>query len=100
MPRFPKPHTTFTSGRATFRFYLGDSVDVLGTFKPGSISAVVTSPPYNLGIRYRSYDDTLPRENFRYGDRIRAFVYDVRREQRGWLAKVQRIDAACGNGHN
>jgi N utilization substance protein A len=28
-------------------------------------------------------DETLPRENFRYGDRIRAFVYDVRREQRG-----------------
>jgi transcription termination/antitermination protein NusA len=28
-------------------------------------------------------DDALPRENFRYGDRIRAFVYDVRREQRG-----------------
>jgi N utilization substance protein A len=25
----------------------------------------------------------LPRENFRYGDRIRAYVYDVRREQRG-----------------
>ena len=28
-------------------------------------------------------DETLPRESFRYGDRIRAFVYDVRREQRG-----------------
>jgi len=28
-------------------------------------------------------DEGLPRENFRYGDRIRAYVYDVRREQRG-----------------
>ena len=28
-------------------------------------------------------DETLPRENFRYGDRIRAYVYDVRREPRG-----------------
>jgi N utilization substance protein A len=28
-------------------------------------------------------DETLPRENFRYGDRFRAYVYDVRREQRG-----------------
>ena len=28
-------------------------------------------------------DETLPRENFRYGDRIRAYIYDVRREQRG-----------------
>lgn len=28
-------------------------------------------------------DELIPRESFRYGDRIRAYVYDVRREQRG-----------------
>ena len=28
-------------------------------------------------------DETIPRENFRYGDRVRAYMYDVRREQRG-----------------
>ena len=28
-------------------------------------------------------DETLPRETFRPGDRIRAYVFDVRREQRG-----------------
>ncbi len=28
-------------------------------------------------------DESLPRENFRNGDRIRAYIYDVRREQRG-----------------
>lgn len=28
-------------------------------------------------------DESLPRENFRYGDRIRAYIYDVKREQRG-----------------
>ena len=28
-------------------------------------------------------DETLPREAYRYGDRIRAYIYDVRREQRG-----------------
>ena len=28
-------------------------------------------------------DETIPRENFKYGDRVRAFIYDVRREQRG-----------------
>jgi transcription termination/antitermination protein NusA len=28
-------------------------------------------------------DELLPREQFRNGDRIRAFIYDVRREQRG-----------------
>lgn len=28
-------------------------------------------------------DEGLPRENFRYGDRVRAYIYDVRRELRG-----------------
>ena len=28
-------------------------------------------------------DESLPRENFKYGDRIRAYIYDVRRETRG-----------------
>jgi site-specific DNA-methyltransferase (adenine-specific) len=31
---------------------------------PGSIDVIVTSPPYNLGIRYESYDDTIPREAY------------------------------------
>ena len=28
-------------------------------------------------------DELIPREQFRYGDRVRAYIYDVRREQRG-----------------
>ena len=64
MPRYPQPHTTFKSGSAVFRFYLGDSVDLLDRLAPESISAIVTSPPYNLGIRYRTYEDTLPRERY------------------------------------
>ena len=64
MPRLPKPHTSLTSGRATFRFYLGDCLDVLDRLPRGSIDAIVTSPPYNLGIRYRSYDDAIPRGEY------------------------------------
>lgn len=30
----------------------------------GSVSVVVTSPPYNLGIRYGSYDDAISRESY------------------------------------
>jgi len=44
--------------------YLGDSFEVLDRLSPGSVSAIVTSPPYNLGIRYRTYDDTLPRAKY------------------------------------
>lgn len=64
MPRFPTPHTCFKAGRATFRFYLGDCVDLLDALPRASIDAIVTSPPYNLGIRYRSYDDTIPRGKY------------------------------------
>jgi len=29
-----------------------------------SVSVVVTSPPYNIGVQYRSYDDTRSREDY------------------------------------
>jgi site-specific DNA-methyltransferase (adenine-specific) len=62
--RFPQPHTTFKLHGATFRFYLGDCLEVLARLPDASIDAMVTSPPYNLGIRYRTYADTLPRANY------------------------------------
>jgi site-specific DNA-methyltransferase (adenine-specific) len=62
--RVPRPHTTLTAGRSRLRFYLGDCLDVLSALDPASVDAIVTSPPYNLGIRYRSYDDTMPRERY------------------------------------
>jgi site-specific DNA-methyltransferase (adenine-specific) len=62
--RFPKPHTELKSGSATFRFYLGDCVDLLARLPRGCVGAIVTSPPYNLGIQYRSYDDTMPRQDY------------------------------------
>jgi site-specific DNA-methyltransferase (adenine-specific) len=62
--RLPKPHTIIKTQRGTLRFYLGDCLDVLACYPAGSVSAVVTSPPYNLGVRYRTYDDSLPREHY------------------------------------
>ena len=62
--RFPKPHTSLKIGHATLKFYLGDCLEVLDQLPAGSVDAVVTSPPYNLGIRYRSYDDAMPRDRY------------------------------------
>jgi site-specific DNA-methyltransferase (adenine-specific) len=42
----------------------GDCLKVLPSLEAGSFDAVVTSPPYNLGINYSSYDDTSSREVF------------------------------------
>jgi site-specific DNA-methyltransferase (adenine-specific) len=62
--RFPKPHTQFTLGRASFRFYLGDCLDIFSRLPEASLDAIVTSPPYNLGVQYRSYDDRIPRDRY------------------------------------
>ena len=64
MTRLPKPYITLHSRGATLRFYLGNSIDILPRLPEHSIDAIVTSPPYNLGIRYRTYDDTMPRTRY------------------------------------
>ncbi|HEY7502099.1 MAG TPA: site-specific DNA-methyltransferase [Vicinamibacterales bacterium] len=63
-PNLPRPHTTLTINGASLRFHLGDCLDLLRAFEAGSVSAMVTSPPYNLGVRYRTYNDSLPRERY------------------------------------
>jgi site-specific DNA-methyltransferase (adenine-specific) len=62
--RLPKPYAQLSRGPRAIRFYLGDSVEVLRAFPEGSVDLVVTSPPYNLGIQYRSYDDGRPRAEY------------------------------------
>jgi N utilization substance protein A len=54
---------------------------VNGTVKRVEYGNVIVDLGRGEGIIRR--DETIPRENMRYGDRVRAFVYDVRREQRG-----------------
>ena len=58
---------------------LGDIVN--GTVKRVEYGNVIVDLGRAEGIIRR--DEMIPRENVRYGDRIRAFIYDVRREQRG-----------------
>jgi site-specific DNA-methyltransferase (adenine-specific) len=60
----PRPRAQFTIGRSTLRFYLGDCLTVLPRLERASIGAVVTSPPYNIGVKYRSYQDDLPRKDY------------------------------------
>jgi site-specific DNA-methyltransferase (adenine-specific) len=66
LPRapLPAPHTVIETSRSTLTFYLADCLEILQAIQPGAISVIVTSPPYNLGVRYRSYDDTLPRRAY------------------------------------
>jgi len=60
----PSPYADVRASAAVLRFYRGDCVSLLPLLGAGSVSAIVTSPPYNLGVKYRSYYDALPRARY------------------------------------
>jgi N utilization substance protein A len=62
-----------------FKDRIGEIVN--GTVKRVEYGNVIVDLGRGEGIIRR--DEMIPRENMRYGDRVRSFVYDVRREQRG-----------------
>ncbi len=41
-----------------------DCLKGLDTIEDGSVDIIVTSPPYNLGIDYGAYDDSIPRVDY------------------------------------
>ncbi len=59
-----KPYAQVASGRNVARFYLADCVEVLRQLPAESVDVIVTSPPYNLGIRYSRYKDTLSQADY------------------------------------
>lgn len=64
---------------------LGDCVEVLASLPAESFDAVVTSPPYNLGIDYGpGFDDSIPRADY--------LAWTGR-----WLAAVKRSLTANGS---
>ena len=49
----PSPHTVIRTDRSTLTFYQADCLDVFRALPDASLSVIVTSPPYNLGVEYR-----------------------------------------------
>jgi site-specific DNA-methyltransferase (adenine-specific) len=65
MPVLLKPFAKVPSGSGTYsRFYLADCLDVFRQQAAHSVDVIVTSPPYNLGIEYGRYQDTMPRSDY------------------------------------
>ncbi len=59
------PYRVMQKGNCTCTFYLKDCVAGLKeNIEEKSVDVVVTSPPYNIGIGYKSYNDSLPREKY------------------------------------
>ena len=46
------------------QLYIKDCLAGMAKMKVGSVDLIVTSPPYNLGIKYKSYDDNIPRSEY------------------------------------
>jgi site-specific DNA-methyltransferase (adenine-specific) len=65
MPVILKPYETVVSKRGSLAtFYFADCLDVFRQIAPQSVDEIVTSPPYNLGIRYSTYQDTLTQSEY------------------------------------
>ena len=64
------------SNNTKLTFYLEDCIRGMRKHvKSGSIDVVVTSPPYNIGVKYSKHFDNLPREEYlewmsEFGDEI------------------------------
>lgn len=64
-----EPNTSPAKGQESHTFgeqtvIQGDCLTWLRLMPSESVDVVVTSPPYNIGIRYSSYDDRLPRDKY------------------------------------
>ena len=68
----------------TQKVLLGDCLAHMRAMSDSSFDVVVTSPPYNIGIKYASYVDKLPREAYL------AWLADVGRE----FLRLMRSDAS------
>lgn len=73
----------------------GDCLQMMPTLDAGSFDLVVTSPPYNLGIAYRSFDDTAPRAD--YLAWCRAWAAEIRRVMADDASFFLNVGAAPAN---
>ena len=59
-----KPYERVRGRRGEARFFLADCLDVFRQLPACSVDVIVTSPPYNLGIRYNRYQDSLSQADY------------------------------------
>ena len=65
-----------------YQLHLGDCLDILRSLPSGSVDAVVTDPPYNVGLAYASIDD----RRSDYAEWCALWFSELRRVCRGPIA--------------
>jgi site-specific DNA-methyltransferase (adenine-specific) len=71
-------------GAAQLRLVNHDCLKGMAGLEPGSVDVVVTSPPYNLGIKYEEFDDSGSRPEYLEWTGL-------------WLAAVKKVMARRGS---
>lgn len=80
-PNFSSP-LKLQAGGARFTLYLEDCLEGMARhLAPGRVDVVVTSPPYNLGVKYRKYQDDLSRPEYldwldRWAVQVKRVLHD------------------------
>ena len=67
-----------------YNFILGDCIEKLKEMSDKSVDLIITSPPYNIGLKYHKYEDKKPREQYL------EWIYDI-------FLELKRI--LTDNGH-
>jgi site-specific DNA-methyltransferase (adenine-specific) len=70
------------NARTVFQLMHGDCVRGMARLPDSFVDVVVTSPPYNLGIKYGKYDDSLVRDKYlkwslEWGGQVRRVLKDT-----------------------
>ncbi|MBI3910944.1 MAG: site-specific DNA-methyltransferase [Armatimonadetes bacterium] len=75
---------------AVVRLIQADCLEVLpALLEPGAVDVVITSPPYNLGIGYKGFDDAAPRDAYlEWTDRWAAAVARVLSPQGSFFLNI------------
>ena len=79
----------------SMRLLHGDCLEILPTLDAGSYDLVVTSPPYNLGIAYKTFRDTAPRQD--YLEWCRRWAAEVKRVMSEDASFFLNVGAAPAN---
>jgi site-specific DNA-methyltransferase (adenine-specific) len=84
MPDSQNQYELFPEGVKGYEFRLGDCIEGMTALPADSIDLVVTSPPYNLGIKYGKYQDNKSSADYL------AWT-------REWVAEVTRVLKPTGS---
>jgi site-specific DNA-methyltransferase (adenine-specific) len=85
---------TTSSHKGELQVWCGDCLSLLPQIKDKTISVVVTSPPYNLHVKYNGYADNMPFEKYlEWLEKVFAQVKRVLKDDGSFF-----LNAGCSRG--